>query len=166
MANSDNVDTIEFSPIGDMIKWFGPSPLPAQMAFGALSHQGNLRSNNEDHYIVVQRRRSRSVLLTNLPGKIIDFAEDQVHLLAVADGMGGAAFGELASTLALRTAFDLGHGAVKWIFKVNEKEIEELKGQIETILRLVHKTLIERAQADPNLAGMGKIGRASCRERV
>src|SRR5438552_19086525 len=97
MADFNDVDTLEFPPLADMFKWFGPSPVPAQMAFGALSHQGNLRSNNEDHYIVVQRRRSRSVLLTNLPGKIIDFAEDQVHLLAVADGMGGAAFGELRS---------------------------------------------------------------------
>ena len=155
MADFSEIDTIEFSPLGEMHKWSGPSPQPAQMAFGALSHQGNLRSNNEDHYIVVQRRRSRSVVLTNLPGPITDFAEDQVYLLAVADGMGGAAYGELASTMALRTAFDLGHSAVKWIFKVNEKEIEELKGQIETILRLVHKTLIERGQMDPSLAGMG-----------
>jgi protein phosphatase len=155
MSDFNEVDTIEFSPLGEMHKWFGPSPLPAHMTFGALSHQGNLRTNNEDHYIVVQRRRSRSVLLTNLPGKVTDFAEDQVHLLAVADGMGGAACGEVASTMALRTAFELGHSAVKWIFKVNEKEIEELKEQIETILRLVHKTLIERGQFDQNLAGMG-----------
>jgi PPM family protein phosphatase len=155
MPDFNEVDTLEFSPLGDMVKWFGPSPVPAHMTFGALSHQGNLRSNNEDHYIVVQRRRSRSVLLTNLPGPITDFAEDQVYLLAVADGMGGAAFGELASNMALRTAFDLGHGATKWIFKVNEKEIEELKGQIETIFRLVHRTLLDQSQADPKLEGMG-----------
>jgi protein phosphatase len=129
--------------------------VPANVTFGALSHQGNRRSNNEDHYIVVQRRRSRSVLLTNLPGPITDFAEDQVYLLAVADGMGGAAFGELASNMALRTAFDLGHSATKWIFKVNQKEIEELKGQIETILRLVHRTLLEHGQTDPSVVGMG-----------
>ena len=155
MDKYNEVDTVEFPPLADMLKWFGPSAVPAQMSFGALSHQGNVRSNNEDHYIVVQRRRSRSVLLTNLPGQITDFAEDQVHILAVADGMGGAAFGELASHLALRTAFDLGHGATKWIFKVNEDEIEELKGQIETILRLVHNILIERGQKDANLTGMG-----------
>jgi serine/threonine protein phosphatase PrpC len=154
MPDFNEVDTLEFPQAVDMVNWFGPSAVPAIMAFGAASHQGK-RSNNEDHYIVVQRRRSRSVLLTNLPGDITDFAEDQVHILAVADGIGGAAFGELASNLALRTAFDLGHGATKWIFKVNEQEIEELKGQIETILRLVHKSLVERGKDDPDLTGMG-----------
>ena len=155
MPNFNDVDTLEFPVEDDPSKWFGASAVRAEMAFGASSHPGKLRPNNEDHYIVVQRRRSRSVLLTNLPGNITDFAEDQVHILAVADGIGGAAFGELASNLALRTAFELGHGAAKWIFKVNEQELEELKGQIETILRLTHQSLMERGRNDPDLKGMG-----------
>jgi PPM family protein phosphatase len=73
----------------------------------------------------------------------------------VADGMGGAAFGELASMMALRNAFDLGHSAVKWVFKVTDAEMKELREQLEAILQLVHRGLVEQAQADRTLQGMG-----------
>jgi serine/threonine protein phosphatase PrpC len=155
MSNAHEIDTVEIPPLGDLFKHFGPSAAPIQVTFGALSHAGKVRANNQDHYIVVERRRSRSVLLTNIPTDMLHPGEDTVHVLAVADGMGGAAFGELASLMALRNAFDLGHSAVKWVFKVTEQEIKDLYEQLEAILRLVHRELVEQAQADKTLAGMG-----------
>jgi PPM family protein phosphatase len=153
--SDQKADTAEHPVTAKLFKHFGPSPAPVQVQFGALSHLGKIRSNNEDHYLVVQRRRSRRVLLTNLADDLIDPSEDSVYVLAVADGMGGAAHGELASTLALRSAFDLGHSAVRWIFRITDEEIQDLKEQLDAILQLVHRELVERATADRNLAGMG-----------
>src|SRR5436309_12309750 len=98
--SDQRADTAEYPVTAKLFKHFGASPVPVRVEFGALSHAGRLRPNNEDHYLVVQRRRCREVLLTNLPGELSDATEDVVHLLAVADGMGGAAFGELASITA------------------------------------------------------------------
>jgi PPM family protein phosphatase len=148
-------DTAEHPVTAKLFKHFGPSPAPVQIEFGALSHLGKIRSNNEDHYLVVRRRRSRSVLLTNLAEDLIDPSEDSVYVLAVADGMGGAAHGELASTMALRSAFDLGHAAVHWVFRITDQEILDLKEQLDAILQLVHRELVERAMLDDSLAGMG-----------
>jgi len=53
-----------------------------RLDFAATSHVGMVRSGNED---------------SGYAGP---------HLLAIADGMGGAAFGEVASTIALRTVVD------------------------------------------------------------
>jgi PPM family protein phosphatase len=153
--SDQKADTAEYPAMSRLFKHFGPSPAPVQVAFGALSHQGKLRTNNEDHYLVVERSRSRTVLLTNLADALVDPSEDRVYVLAVADGMGGAAFGELASTMALRSAFDLGHSAVKWVFRINDQEIRDLQEQLDAILQLVHRELVERAMADPALAGMG-----------
>jgi protein phosphatase len=155
MPKSREVDTVEIPPVTDLFKHFGPSASPAQVTFGALSHPGKVRPNNQDHYLVVQRRRSRSVLLTNMPPESLDPGEDNVYVLAVADGMGGGAYGDLASMTALRTAFDLGHNAVKWVFKITDQEMKDLHEQLEAILQLVHRDLVERAQVDRALAGMG-----------
>jgi PPM family protein phosphatase len=156
MPDFDIAETQEFPPERDeLAKYFGPSPTAVKVTFGALSHPGKVRPNNEDHYLVVQRRRSRTVLLTNLPGEVTDPAEDNVYVLAVADGIGGSAFGELASRFALHNAFDLGHSAVKWVFRITEQEIKDLKEQLEAILQLVHRGLVARGNADPSLEGMG-----------
>lgn len=153
--SDQKADTDEYPAMARLFKHFGPSPATVQVTFGALSHPGKLRPNNEDHYLVVERQRSRAVLLTNVPDALVDPSEDHVYVLAVADGMGGAAHGELASTMALRSAFDLGHSAVKWIFRINDQEIRDLQEQLDAILQLVHRELVEQALADPSLAGMG-----------
>jgi serine/threonine protein phosphatase PrpC len=43
------------------------------------------------------------VLGTNLPDGFLRPADDTSYVMAVADGMAGAAFGELASMLVLRS---------------------------------------------------------------
>ena len=62
-------------------KFFGPIPPPVKVEFGALSHPGKVRTNNEDHYGVVRRCRSRDVLLTNLPEGFLPPSEDVSYAL-------------------------------------------------------------------------------------
>src|SRR6478672_12029014 len=100
MNEFQNADTAELPAVDDLrAKHFGPSPPPVKVKFGALSHVGRVRTNNEDHYLVIERRRTRSVLLTNLPEEVLRPADNTGYVLAVADGMGGEACGELASML-------------------------------------------------------------------
>jgi protein phosphatase len=156
MIETSSADTAVFPAVDDLLaKHFGPSPLPVRVQFGALSHPGRVRTNNEDHYLVVERRRMRSVLFTNLPEGFLRSADDVGYVLAVADGMGGAAFGELASMLALRSGWDQAPGTIKWTWVINDQEIEELKERIELIFRRIHQTLLDQAKGQPKLAGMG-----------
>jgi protein phosphatase len=126
-----------------------------QVKFGALSHVGRVRANNEDHYLVIERRRTRSVLLTNLPDGFLSAADNTGYVLAVADGMGGEAFGELASMLALRSGWEQAPGTIKWTWIINDREIEELKERVELIFERMDKALLERARLEPECAGMG-----------
>jgi protein phosphatase len=125
------------------------------MQFGALSDPGRVRPNNEDHYLVIQRRRTRSVLATNLPEGFLPAADDTAYVLAVADGMGGAAFGELASMLALRSSWDQAPSAIKWTWIINDREIADLHERVELIFDRINQTLMERARAEPACEGMG-----------
>jgi protein phosphatase len=156
MSTSTNADTAEYPAVQDAFaKHFGPSPPPVSVKFGALSHPGLVRANNEDHYLIIERRRARRVLWTNLPDGFLRPADDIGYVMAVADGMGGAAFGELASSLALRSAWDQAPGTIKWTWIINDREIEELRERVELIFQRMDQTLREQARRDPLTAGMG-----------
>src|SRR3954449_7271963 len=68
-----------------------------QADLAGQSHQGKVRPNNEDHFLIVCFSRSLRTLSTNLPN---DHAppdhEEMGYGLVVADGMGGMAAGEAA----------------------------------------------------------------------
>jgi serine/threonine protein phosphatase PrpC len=137
-------------------KHFAPSPSPIKIEFGALSHPGKVRENNEDHYLVTRRSRSRQVLMSNLPdGYLPVTADDDAYVIVVADGLGGEAFGELASKLAIRTAWDLSLSEIKWTVKVSEREVDELKEKAELYFQLIDRALIQEGQVKPQAAGMG-----------
>jgi protein phosphatase len=156
MTATPSTETDEFPALADVLdKHFGPSPPRVSVTFAARSHPGHVRPNNEDHYLVIERRRTRSVLLTNLPEGFLRPADDVAYVLAVADGMGGAAFGELASMLALRSGWDQSPQAIKWTWIINDREIEELKERIELIFQRIDESLKEHARQEPDYAGMG-----------
>ena len=156
MKDFHNFDTPPFIEIGDVFgKHFGPSPPPVRVQFGALSHTGLVRINNEDHFLVIERRRSRTVLLTNLPQGYLRPADDYSYVMAVADGIGGASFGDLASKLALRSGWDQAPNAIKWGWIITDREIEDLKEHLELVFSQMEQTLLERAKVDPKFTGMG-----------
>ena len=74
----------------------------------ALSHPGKVRPNNEDHYLVIRFGRTLDVLMTNLQEDDVPArAEEAGFGMVVADGMGGAKGGEVASRLAISTLIKL-----------------------------------------------------------
>jgi protein phosphatase len=136
-------------------KHFGPSPPPVAVQFGALSHPGRVRPNNEDHYLVIERRRVRSVLLSNMPEGYLRPADDVSYVMAVADGVGGMAFGELASMLVLRSGWEQAPNSIKWTWIVTDREVEELKERVSLVFQRMHEALLQHGRRDPECAGMG-----------
>jgi protein phosphatase len=120
-----------------------------------MSHAGLVRPNNEDHFYVIERRRGRIVLMTNVPEDCLYPDDDVGYLLAVADGIGGSAFGELASMLALRSAWEQTPSAMKWTWIITEAEVEDLKERISLLFRRMHERLLEQGRQDPAYEGMG-----------
>ncbi len=136
-------------------KYFGAEAVPVQVSFGALSHPGKVRTQNEDHFAVVRRYRAREVLLTNMPPQTYPPLCDNSYALAVADGVGGAAFGEIASMLALQAGYDLTTSAFKWPFKTSESESLELQEAIRVHVQMIHRRLLAESVVGSPLAGMG-----------
>ena len=155
MRQNDLRDTVKFNPAKQPSRFFGPSPQPVTVRFGAVSDRGKKRSKNEDHYAVVRRSRSRTVLATNVPDTNMAQTTEQAYVMVVADGIGGEAFGELASMLALQTAWDLAERETCWSLNMDETQAKELAEKFDAYAQLIHQRLLDHVYVDPKTAGMG-----------
>lgn len=154
MADSDASGDSETARL--RARHLGVVPGRLEVDFGAFSHRGLVRTNNEDHYAIVRRSRSREVLFTNLPAEILTNPLQEAYVMTVADGMGGNSFGEIASMLALRSGWDLTSGAYKWHFSLEGgQELREAEEILQLYGKLIHRSLREAGEEHPKMRGMG-----------
>jgi protein phosphatase len=157
MAVDRNADTaIRPSPL-NLEEGQGRRVTPVvRVDFGALSHAGRVRAQNEDHFLVARISRALDVLQSDLPdGDLPVRIEQSGYALVVADGMGGMAGGERASRLAIRTAVRFLLEAPKWPLSLEDKEVGELLEQMRDYFREVDRVLVEGGRADRGVGGMG-----------
>jgi PPM family protein phosphatase len=124
---------------------------------GAVSHQGHVRENNEDSYLVMKFGRSLENLLTNLDEELLehDYFMNGYGML-VADGMGGMAGGDVASRLALSKLIELILDTSDWTLALQRHDhvttvLERMTDRFLQIDDLVRR----EADNDDRLQGMG-----------
>ena len=124
--------------------------------FGSATHPGKVRENNEDQFLVARLTKAMTVLTSSLPGhEDSRRSQDVGYLMLVADGMGGAAAGEEASALAVATVEDFVLNTLKWFLRLGGSEGHSLLAELREALERADRTVIEHAEADPRLRGMG-----------
>ena len=129
----------------------------------ALSDPGRVRRNNEDHFMVARFDRAMDTLLTNLPeGEVPLRYKETVYAMLVADGVGGAAAGEIASRTAIHALVDLVIETPDWIMRLDEPLANEVLQRMERRFQMVREVLVERAKDDPSLRGMATTMTVAC----
>ena len=122
----------------------------------ALSHAGYRRENNEDHFLVTRLGRTLQTLITSLPaGDVPERTEEVNYVMVVADGMGGHAAGEIASRMAIAALISLALAVPDWIIRVDEEHAREMQRRSRRRFQEVGALLVETAERDPALSGMG-----------
>jgi serine/threonine protein phosphatase PrpC len=158
MSNQESVDydTAEFEP-----QFADPAPrIPSarvKVDLAAQSHQGHVRDSNEDHYLAVRITRSLETVLTNLGEGVLPKSFDETaYGMLVADGMGGMAAGEIASSTALLRLLELVAETPDWIMKMNQREnAATLMRRMTLRFRQIDDELREQGETDPSVLGMG-----------
>lgn len=124
---------------------------------GAISHQGHVRENNEDSYLVMRFGRSLENLLTNIDPDLLDRSYFMNgYGMLVADGMGGMAGGEVASRLALTKLIELIVDTSDWTLALKrQRDVTSVLERMTERFLEVDDVLRKEADSDQTLRGMG-----------
>jgi protein phosphatase len=156
MAEHDTETIDDVKPALAASKYFIHSPVTElEFDFGAASHVGHKRSENQDHYIVLRRTRTQQLLLTNMPTEELVLPTDEAYAMAVADGMGGCGQGELASRIAIKTGWELAGRTCSWVMKLEDFNSTELSERIEGFVYMMQQAFEHEFRANPNFGGSG-----------
>jgi len=132
------------------------SPPRVRIATGSVTHKGNVRSNNEDHYLVARLAKSMQICQTSLKREgETRFSDDDGYLLVVADGMGGAAAGERASALAVESVESFALNTLKWFLHLGKADESVLVSELRKGLELADRTVFDEAESNSRFYGMG-----------
>lgn len=118
---------------------------------------GKVREVNEDQFLIADLRKSLQLFQTSLA---VDdqsrlFGGSQGKLLLVADGMGGAASGERASTLVVDSVVAHILNTLQWFFRLEEHREEDFVEDLAAALKRSEENLSAEAEAIPQRRGMG-----------
>ena len=134
-----------------------------RVELAAQTHPGKVRGNNEDHYYTARFGRALVTLSTNVPDELVPARyEETAYAMVVADGIGGRAAGEVASSLAISTGLNLALHCPKWNLVPTPEEIQENMEKWRQRFRQIDYVLSERAASDPALHGMGTTLTLAC----
>ncbi len=126
------------------------------VTFAGRTDPGKVRGRNEDHFLVGRLVKEMKIAATSLPcegGSVL--SEDEGYLIVVADGMGGAAAGERASSLAVESVEAFILNAVEWFLHLGGREEQALVEELREALRVADRVLFDRSRDNPALWGMG-----------
>ncbi len=145
----------EDDPTGEFVTPSGRQPR-MHVSFGGGTHAGHVRPRNEDQYLIAKLAKSMRICSSSLPeSETTRFSDEEGYLVIVADGMGGNAGGQEASTMAVQTVEAFVLDAIKWFLHRKGHEENALINELRLALQRADSDVLARADADPSLYGMG-----------
>jgi protein phosphatase len=157
MSPENLADTADYQPSNpSAVKRALPPTSSVRVDLAARTDRGKVRPNNEDNFHVVQFGRYLRTLLSSLPdGSVPGEAQECGYGIAVADGMGGHAAGEVASRIAIMWLIKHVLKTPDWILGREEPYMTEALDRAAARFQYVNDAVLERAETEPGLKGMG-----------
>jgi serine/threonine protein phosphatase PrpC len=128
---------------------FGRSPKPIRVEVFAKTDLGKTRDHNEDRFLVADLSRRESSLQPAVRAHEIGV---RGSLFVVADGMGGAAAGELASEMATETIYQQ---MVRGWGTEPEVTAQRFAYRLKEAVEVANEQIHAYAAAHPEVRGMG-----------
>lgn len=122
-----------------------------------LTDIGQKRAVNQDQFLIAELSKSMLVSASSLSdvGAGRFFGDPQGTVLLVADGMGGHAAGEKASSLALEHLIARLLNSVHWFFQSDAYSEDDFVDSLKELLQDAHGRIQEESRADHTAHGMG-----------
>lgn len=130
--------------------------MPIEIDCHGESHVGRHRPANEDQFLIADLNKSMRVHQTSLGlnHQTRLYGGSQGKLLLVADGLGGHASGERASTLAVDGVANYILNTMDWLFRLSESNEAEFEIELKAAFRHSQAMVEAEAKEIPQRRGM------------
>ena len=125
-------------------------------AYGATD-VGQKRSVNQDQFLIAELNKSMLISSTSLSmeGRPRLFGRVQGQVLLVADGMGGHAAGEKASSLAIDHLITRLLNSVHWFFQSESEDENQFVDSMKRLFQDAHSRILAESAEHLDQRGMG-----------
>jgi protein phosphatase len=122
-----------------------------------MTDVGKVRPANEDAFLVADLKKSMDIYQTSLghDDRTKLFGKSEGKLLVVADGLGGHAAGERASTVAVDQLTTYLLRSMRWLFRLEEAGEEDFLSDLEGALKHCQQQIRAESESMPERHGMG-----------
>ncbi len=122
-------------------------PLNTEIDVHGLTHPGNVRPSNQDHFLLCSLRKQMDVHSTSLPDiSSLTSDNDRIAFLAmVADGVGSTALGEEAARRAVEEIGAYVAHSMNCYYTADPNEDHKFKHALEDAARRCHDNLAQEA---------------------
>jgi protein phosphatase len=125
------------------------SPKPVRVEVFAKTDLGKTRDHNEDRFLVADLTRGTASLQPDVRAHVVG---ERGSLFVVADGMGGAAAGELASEMATETIY---RQLVRALAEEREPTPQRFAARLKEAVEAANAQIHTYAATHPDVRGMG-----------
>lgn len=127
------------------------------MECAGLTDIGRVRSTNQDQFLIANLKKSMLVEATSLPLSQQSrlYGGSMGRLLMVADGMGGHAAGERASTLAIDYLVERLLNSIHWFFNLDCDSEDDFIENLKQLLKSAHRRIVKEGNTHEGQRGMG-----------
>jgi protein phosphatase len=120
-----------------------------------LTDVGQVRPTNEDQFLIASLSKALQIETSSVAQAPVQYGSEHGHLFLVADGMGGHAGGEEASTLAVNSIEKFILRTLNWCFQLKGGEGDTVLSEFRKAVSQADTRLFEEAHRHPELSGMG-----------
>ncbi len=131
-------------------------PRDDQIDVFGLTHQGLVRKQNQDHFLLCSLHKAMRVVGTSLPHpETLQTTSQRLAFIGVvADGVGGTDGGEEASRAAIEAVATYVTNTLECYYKADPTEEQHFLEALRAVARESHERVLARGRERPELAGL------------
>ena len=143
-------------PSGSVAVSTPPKPRDEDLDFYGCTHQGLVRKQNEDNFLLCSLHKTMKVISTSLPNpELLELPSQRLASFSmVADGVGGNAGGETASRAALEAMASYVTHAMECFYRADARQESVFLEALRAAAMESHAAVKRRGEENGGLAGM------------